>query len=314
MKRKGWKFRNLVIEGGGVRGVALGGTFHVLEQNGILDKIERYAGTSSGAIAAASLACGYNGTEIRDMLLNINFSKFKDTGCLCCGALNLLARLGYHKGDYFLKWMREIIRQKTNSPYTTFKELHIKTGKDLIITATNLTKNRTEYFSRYTQPNMPIAEAVRASMSVPYIFQPFYYGGNYYCDGGLSNNYPLEVFDGNYPYDIDRIDPDSNHNMETLGLKLMAMDEMRNQMITNKEKKITGLSSYSCSILDHMMITIERMSVNHEYWSRTITVPTGNIGMTDFDISKNKIQMIQHMAEVDAHKYILAYRQTNTFE
>ncbi|MBQ0128550.1 MAG: patatin-like phospholipase family protein, partial [bacterium] len=44
-----YHFRNLVFEGGGVRGIAYAGALEVLEEEKILRKIKRVAGTSAGA-------------------------------------------------------------------------------------------------------------------------------------------------------------------------------------------------------------------------------------------------------------------------
>ena len=45
------QFRNLVFEGGGVKGIAYAGAVAVLEDKGILPGIRRVAGTSAGAIS-----------------------------------------------------------------------------------------------------------------------------------------------------------------------------------------------------------------------------------------------------------------------
>ena len=51
-------YRNLVMEGGGIRGIAYGGALAELEQRGVLAGIRRVGGTSAGAIQAALLAVG----------------------------------------------------------------------------------------------------------------------------------------------------------------------------------------------------------------------------------------------------------------
>ena len=53
-------YRNLVMEGGGIRGVAYGGALEELERQGVLAGLQRVGGTSAGAIQAALLAVGYS--------------------------------------------------------------------------------------------------------------------------------------------------------------------------------------------------------------------------------------------------------------
>lgn len=52
------QFRNLVFEGGGVKGIAYVGAMQVLAQRGVLKKIQRVGGTSAGAINALIMALG----------------------------------------------------------------------------------------------------------------------------------------------------------------------------------------------------------------------------------------------------------------
>ena len=56
--------KNLVFEGGGVRGVAFTGALLELQQRHQLDSLQRVAGTSVGSIHAALLAVGYTPAEI----------------------------------------------------------------------------------------------------------------------------------------------------------------------------------------------------------------------------------------------------------
>ena len=63
-----YPFRNLVFEGGGVKGIAYVGTMRVLESKGILQNISRVGGTSAGAINAAMFAAGYSNNEMLKVL------------------------------------------------------------------------------------------------------------------------------------------------------------------------------------------------------------------------------------------------------
>ena len=73
-----YPFRNLVFEGGGVKGVAYIGALKVLEEKGILGQIQRIGETSAGAINAVLLALGYTGEEILPILLDLKFKNFLD--------------------------------------------------------------------------------------------------------------------------------------------------------------------------------------------------------------------------------------------
>lgn len=69
----GYHFRNLVFEGGGIKGIAYAGALMELEKRGILDEIIRVGGTSAGAITATLVALGYKNKEIAHIVMNMNF-------------------------------------------------------------------------------------------------------------------------------------------------------------------------------------------------------------------------------------------------
>src|SRR5215218_1445757 len=71
-------YKNLVLEGGGVRGFAFAGAFQVLDSLGILQNIERVGGTSAGAILGTLLAVGYTPKEMMEVASHIPLKEFND--------------------------------------------------------------------------------------------------------------------------------------------------------------------------------------------------------------------------------------------
>ena len=108
-----YKFRNLVFEGGGVKGAAYGGALEELEERGILNDITRVAGTSAGAITAVLLAVGYSPEELTDIITNTNFGDFADSSDeWFIDAERILTSYGFCKGDYFRKWNWKSYKKK----------------------------------------------------------------------------------------------------------------------------------------------------------------------------------------------------------
>jgi hypothetical protein len=81
MPTDNYPYKNLVFEGGGVKGVAYAGVFEVLEQRQITPQIESVAGTSAGAITATMMALNYSADEFLKIMTTLNFEKFED-GCI----------------------------------------------------------------------------------------------------------------------------------------------------------------------------------------------------------------------------------------
>ncbi|MDQ2753607.1 MAG: patatin-like phospholipase family protein [Bacteroidota bacterium] len=228
-------YRNLIMEGGGVRGFAYIGAFEVLDSLHILGDVQRVGGSSVGAIQAALLATGYTTSEMKTIAANIPLKTFND-GFSLGGFHRLKKSLGFFKGKAVAAWIDTLLKNKTGDDKITFLQLHeqkeAKHYKDLYITGTDLTYQCLRVFSYETYPNMKIKDALRISMSVPLYFQPVYMkddgsmadkkdSGNIHLmtDGGLLSNYPIQIFDNEKYGDCVSING-QKQNKETLGLLL----------------------------------------------------------------------------------------------
>lgn len=184
---------NLVFEGGGVKGVAYCGALQELQSRGILASVTRVAGTSAGAITAALVSLGFTAGELTDAMLSLDFGRFKDGELE--GPARVAEKYGWYRGKTFLEWMQAQVEAKLGSPNATFGELGTLRHKDLRVVATNLATRSAQVFSMTTTPTVPIAEAVRMSMSIPLFFAAVSFDGAVYVDGGAVWNYPIEIFD-----------------------------------------------------------------------------------------------------------------------
>lgn len=203
-----YPYENLVFEGGGVKGVAYGGVFEVLEQAQITPQIKAVAGTSAGAITATMMSLNYSAAEVVDIMMKIDFEKFED-GSDLEGPFRLIEHYGWFKGNYFLKLMESYVEKKTKvggkpgNGRATFRDLVEKykdlNFKKLYLFGTNLSQQAVQKFSYETTPDIAVADAVRISMSIPFFFEARKYEQNgendIYCDGGVLNNYPIDTFD-----------------------------------------------------------------------------------------------------------------------
>ncbi|XP_066301637.1 uncharacterized protein [Branchiostoma lanceolatum] len=201
-------FENLVIEGGGARGVAYVGALRVLESAGILQNIKRVSGVSAGAITATFVAMGLSCADVAQQA-EVDLGKILISGGYLqtlVKPVNLYRRFGWETGDGFYEFFGSILEKFTHTddhpgnPDITFKQLYKMSGIELCIVVTNLDQMTEEYCHVKTTPNLEIRKAVRMSMSIPGLFQPVltdYHGEKeFYVDGGVVCNYPLHSFDG----------------------------------------------------------------------------------------------------------------------
>ena len=281
--QKNYGYKNLVLEGGGVRGLAYAGVFSVLEQKGIIRNIEKVGGSSAGSIAGMLLSIGYNAAEIDSLMMELPLQKLKDGyGGLVGKYKRLKKDFGIFKGDAFEKWLQQLVAYKTGNLKLTFEELHqlhLKNNllyKDLYCTGTNLSKQQLEIFSFETTPNMSLALAVRISGGVPLYFEPVALDNqlhkikksdtisfvNYYVDGGMLSNYPISMFDtcersGINPLFCDKV----KFNSQTIGIKLerpQQIDSLNQNNTRIPAYNINKFSEYLSAFSNLLMETLSR--------------------------------------------------------
>ncbi|MDH3475390.1 MAG: patatin-like phospholipase family protein [Rhodospirillales bacterium] len=191
------QFRNLVFEGGGVKGIAYVGATEVLGRKGVLKDIVRVGGTSAGAINAVLYAAGFSNAEQKKILSELDFEAFMDDSFgLLRDAKRLIEDFGWHKGEFFREWVGDLIKRKLGSANATFRDFRQAGRPDLYLYGTNLSTGFGEVFSAEHTPTMRVLDAVRVSMSLPLFFAAVRnFRGDVYVDGGLLNNYPIKLFD-----------------------------------------------------------------------------------------------------------------------
>lgn len=204
-------YKNLVFEGGGVKGIAYAGALQVLQDSLILKDIDKVAGASAGAITATLVALGYTAEGIKIIVDNMNLPMFEDNA----NPLNIIKTFGIYRGNYCLNWIKTMIEAQTEDKDSTFRDLHQKGFKDLYIVASCWNNQSIYIFSFNNTPDVVVAEAVRASMSIPVLYDAFQFTKGidttlYFQDGGVLLNLPIEIFD-----------TDGILNTETLGVCLL---------------------------------------------------------------------------------------------
>ena len=188
----------LALSGGGVRGAAHIGILKALEESNI--KPQFISGASSGSIIAALYAVGYKPIEVEEIFLSIGKNIIDhDYVGLVKFTIGMIMKQkvkvdGFIKGDKIEKLIYELTAKKgiinissTKIPLA-ISAVDINTS-DTIMFTSNKVNNR-NYINYCTAK---ISEAVRASISFPFIFKPKIYNGRRLVDGGVRENVPVDV-------------------------------------------------------------------------------------------------------------------------
>ena len=88
---------------------------------------------------------------------------------------------------------QQALRSKCGTADITLGQVRARYGKRLIIIVTELDSGRERRLTPESDPDLPLRVAVRMSMGVPGIMEPFRYQGHVYCDGGMTNDFPIGV-------------------------------------------------------------------------------------------------------------------------
>lgn len=324
-----YHFRNLVFEGGGVKGIAYVGALEVLDKEGILNGIERVAGTSAGAMVAVLVGLGYSADDLKEILWNLNFKNFMDSSWgIVRNTKRFLEDYGWYKGDFFRNLMASYIEKKTGNGEATFNDIKKmkeagKPFRDIYLIGADLTTGLSKTFSAKHSPNTKVADATRISMSIPLFFAAVKGVGNdnhIYVDGGLLDNYAIKTFDqlnlvadknnarrtDYYEKINEKLKAKSTrtrslgkpneyvYNKETLGFRLDAKEDIN--MYLNQgsasTKEIKSLFSYTKALVTALIDAQNNVHLHSDDWQRTVYIDTLGIGATDFDISDNKKTML----------------------
>ncbi|MDD4210417.1 MAG: patatin-like phospholipase family protein [Bacteroidales bacterium] len=156
----------LVLSGGGAKGFAQLGLLQAMDEKGL--KPEIITGSSVGAMVGALYADGYTPKEMLAMFKNNSFLD------LVSPKINTTSLL---KTDNLQKKLKSALRAKT------FEDLSIP----LIISASNITNGEVVYFK-----SGQLLDKIIASASIPILFNPILIDGEYFVDGGLFDNFPVE--------------------------------------------------------------------------------------------------------------------------
>jgi len=284
---------DLVLEGGGVKGIGLVGAISVLEEHGY--GFPRVAGTSAGAIVGSLVAAGMKSADLYNLIMNLDYTKFRDETevdrfPVLGEGLSIWFEKGLYKGDYFHNWIRE---QLLGLGVRTFEDLYrpdpesslpIDQQYKLVVMTSDVSRGRLlrlpwDYQSDDIDArSQVVADAIRASMSIPFFFRPATLkptkaAPSILVDGGMLSNFPVDVFDR-----TDGKPP----RWPTFGIKLSA--RRRPDQV---EHLVKGDLSYALAMLGTMQSWSDQMHLdNHAVLARTIFVDTFGVNTTDFTIDR----------------------------
>jgi NTE family protein len=306
---------DLVLEGGGVKGIGLVGALAALDEHGF--QVQNVAGASAGAIVAALVAAGYSVAELHEILSNLDFNDFKDETWedhipVVGRYASILTEKGMYKGEYFLEWMRGLLEARE---VRTFGDLVSPEFADepnyrykLQVIASDITEHEllrlpqdAEGFG--VQPDdLDVAEAVRMSMSIPIFFEPWRWKSktdgkeHLIVDGGVLSNFPVWIFDS-----------DGEPPWPTFGLMLVEPEPRTEVGANHPPADDTSIVTYLKDLVSTMLEAHDRMYLENDTFARTIPIPTLGVGTTEFDLSPERTEALYASGQTAAEEFLASW-------
>jgi NTE family protein len=267
----------LVLSSGGARGYAHIGLIKVLQKNGF--RISSVAGTSMGALVGGIFATGQLQTfeewisslDIKELLRLTDFS---------------ISKRGFVKGKKVIEKIKEIV------PERNIEDLQVP----FCAVATDIMSGTEALFTKGN-----LYDAIRASISIPTVFQPLKIGNRYFVDGGLVNPIPVNrvkrnkddlliVVDVSSPVSYEKKKKEPEQGPARKHLKQIRLIQGKlNHLIPTRKNEDIGIFNLSNRSIGIMMRKISDLTLDKHQPDLLISISKESFGTYDFYKAKEII-------------------------
>lgn len=309
---------DLVLEGGGVKGLGLVGAVMALDDAGYA--FPRVAGSSAGAIVAALVAALQSAGEpvarLGEIARGVDPRRFRDPGGLgrlpvVGRALALLVHDGMYEGRYVEDFLTGVLG---DLGVRTFADLVIPDDDPageglpvgrrsrLVVTVSDLSRSRLARLPwdlpDYGVSDLPVARAVRASAAIPFFFRPVRQptgdGDATWVDGSLLSSFPVDLFDR-----FDSADP----RWPTFGVRLTTRPPT--PPVT---RSIDGPVDIALAALDTLLTDQGNAYLDDPCTvERTVFVPTAGVSVVDFDLDPATAERLYAAGRTAAQEFLAGW-------
>ena len=185
----------LVISGASTKVVSFVGIFRALFEKDILKEnlegIKEIHTLSIGTFYTLCLILNFSERVIYECLMRSEFSECLDADEINFNDISRSLGIISHE-KYFKSLMKKIFMYRFEKEDITLKQLYEYNPIDLYIKCVNVSKQSSVHFNHRTHPNMSVTKLLIMTTTLPIFFKPQKYKNDYYVDGGLSGNLPVE--------------------------------------------------------------------------------------------------------------------------
>jgi NTE family protein len=310
---------DLVLSGGGVKFIGLVGAIAGLMDGGY--SAYRVSGVSAGSVVAVLSAAASQGDQltseqVKELALSVPLRKWRDAGPVPVfgSAWSLVRDTAMYRGDFAHDWIRSELK---NLGVTTFGDLALDddelprerrykvaiTVADL--TAAQLVRLPWDYRRLYglDPDEQPVANAVRASMAIPFFYPPVTLTNNLglasnLVDGGVLSNFPVDS--------LDRTDG-KPPRWPTFGITVMPRlaEGVDQAFPALRPLRFLKQSALLESLFTTMLVGHDQAHLSLPWVStRTIPVASTDVSVLDFGVSRGRLEELYERGYAAAQLFL----------
>jgi predicted acylesterase/phospholipase RssA len=263
------EIQTLLLGGGGAKVLGYIGVLKFLEENSEIKlNLKHVCGVSAGAFFGLLMIIGFQTDIMEQIIIKKDFNTLKNVKFT-----NFFSGWGLDSGDKITEWFQSFLILKDISKDVTFKQLYDIFPTKLTILSTNLNTQEFTHFNFLETPSVKVIDALRLSISVPFIFTPKKWKNCIHVDGAIVNNYPIHLF--------------SNIELETfLGIKTTSSFE-------KSDLTIDTFENYIYNIINCFIYKRKKIWNDTPQFPNTIEINNSNNTVAiDFNMTESKKQDI----------------------
>jgi predicted acylesterase/phospholipase RssA len=219
---------------------------------------------------------------------------------------------GFYAGDAALNWLRQRLVEKKMAPDVTWSGFAEKTGKDVSVVTTDVTDKAMVVLNARTAPDVPVAESVRMSMSIPFVWREMIWKkewGTYrllnpdgsttekekvdhiFVDGGVLSNFPLRLIAESTADVMAVMGQTSAKDAGNLGLFLDAQIKVPGAENSNTRVPRLRVAERVTRLIDTLTDSAD-LAVIEEFEDCVCRLPVGGFGTTEFRMSADRQKLL----------------------
>lgn len=207
-------------------------------------------GVSGGAIVATAYACGYGFSEQKNLVKLVHDTLPGKNGLIKLRWAPFVKPYGLYSTKPIERVFNKVFPSDITKLYTP-----------LNIVTVDLETRTHKIWDSVSGHDVPLPKLVLASMSIPVVFEYQTIQGKVHVDGGVANNFPLDIY---------------GTGQDVIGIKIVGKGA--------KRQKIKSISDFVSATVSTMIEASETEHVEDAMFARTVYIETDVSGL-DFNLT-----------------------------